>query len=139
MPPSTMPQAVVVLMTPDEIAYLQTQYSSGDGDPETQPAAQARPNVLFEAGMALGRDARRTVLVELGEVRPFSDVAGRHAVRLSNDPATRQALAKRNPASPGCVTLMERPPPGRTKHAQKLGSDAVAGLASQRLCRHRRI
>jgi predicted nucleotide-binding protein len=88
-------QAVVVLMTPDEIAYLQPVYAGRDDDPETQPAAQARPNVLFEAGMALGRDARRTVLVELGEVRPFSDVAGRHAVRLTNDPATRQALAKR--------------------------------------------
>ncbi len=49
-------QAVVVLMTPDEIAYLRTEYGHGTNDPETQPAAQARPNVLFEAGMAMGRD-----------------------------------------------------------------------------------
>lgn len=88
-------QAVVVLMTPDEIAYLQTPYGSGDTDPETLPAAQARPNVLFEAGMALGRDAKRTVLVEVGAVRPFSDIAGRHAIRLTNDTAARQALANR--------------------------------------------
>lgn len=87
--------AVVVLMTPDEVAYLQPKYGDGDGDPETLPAAQARPNVLFEAGMALGREARRTVLVEVGTVRPFSDVAGRHAVRLTNDVASRQALANR--------------------------------------------
>lgn len=87
--------AVVVLMTPDEVAYLQTRYSNGEGDPETEPAAQARPNVLFEAGMALGRDPKRTVLVEVGEVRPFSDVAGRHAVRLSNSVESRQALANR--------------------------------------------
>jgi predicted nucleotide-binding protein len=51
-----------VLLTPDEIAYLQPRYGNGDHDPETLPAPQARPNVLFEAGMALGRDASRTVL-----------------------------------------------------------------------------
>ena len=88
-------QAVVVLMTPDEIAYLQTQYGNGDTDSDTLPAAQARPNVLFEAGMALGRDAKRTVLVEVGALRPFSDVAGRHAIRLTNDIAARQALTNR--------------------------------------------
>jgi len=93
--------AIVVLMTPDEIAYLQPQYGHGDGDPETKPAPQARPNVLFEAGMALGRDPRRTVLVEVGEVRPFSDVAGRHAIRLTNDFAHRQELANRL-ATAGC-------------------------------------
>ncbi len=87
--------AIVVLMTPDEVAYLQPRYGHGPSDPETNPAAQARPNVLFEAGMALGRDEKRTVLVEVGEVREFSDVAGRHAVRLRNDVASRQSLANR--------------------------------------------
>lgn len=87
--------AIVVLMTPDEVAYLLPRYGHGENDQETLPAPQARPNVLFEAGMALGRDARRTVLVEIGEVRAFSDVAGRHAIRLSNAPASRQALANR--------------------------------------------
>lgn len=95
-------QAVVVLITPDEVAYLQPRYGHGTGDPETQPAAQARPNVLFEAGMALGRDAARTVIVEIGEVRPFSDIAGRHTVRLSGSAASRQALAKRLETA-GCV------------------------------------
>jgi hypothetical protein len=88
-------RAVVVLLTPDEIAYLQPRYGDGNDDPETLPAPQARPNVLFEAGMALGRDASRTVLVEVGEVRPFSDVAGRHAIRLNNGVPSRQALAQR--------------------------------------------
>lgn len=87
--------AIVVLMTPDEVAYLQPRYAHGDDDPETHPSPQARPNVLFEAGMALGRDSKRTVLVEVGAVRPFSDVAGRHAIRLDNSVANRQALAKR--------------------------------------------
>ncbi len=87
--------AIVVLMTPDEIAYLQPQYGHGESDAELRAAAQARPNVLFEAGMALGRDPRRTVLVEIGEVRPFSDVAGRHAIRLTNAIERRQDLAGR--------------------------------------------
>lgn len=87
--------AVVVLLTPDEVAYLQPRYGSDADDPETQPAPQARPNVLFEAGMALGRNARRTVLVEVGSVRPFSDIVGRHTVRLSNDLKHRQDLARR--------------------------------------------
>ena len=88
-------QAVVVLMTPDEVAYLRSDYASGESDPQRQPAAQARPNVLFEAGMAMGRDAGRTVLVELGDVRPFSDVAGRHAVRLTDTTTSRKNLADR--------------------------------------------
>jgi predicted nucleotide-binding protein len=89
-------QAIVVLMTPDEIAYLRTEYAAGVDDPETSPAAQARPNVLFEAGMAMGRDPDRTVLVELGRVRPFSDVAGRHILRLDGSiVATRHELAQR--------------------------------------------
>ena len=88
-------QAVVVLMTPDEIAYLRLDYASNAEDPEHAPSAQARPNVLFEAGMAFGRHPDRTVLVELGAIRPFSDVAGRHAVRLDNSPESRKELAQR--------------------------------------------
>jgi len=88
-------QAFVVLLTPDDISYLHTDYASGENDPETEPKGQARPNVLFEAGMALGRDETRTILVELGEVRAFSDVGGRHVLRLDNSPQKRQALATR--------------------------------------------
>ncbi len=88
-------QAVVVLMTPDEIAYLRDEYSSDQSDPEREPAAQARPNVLFEAGMAMGRDPKRTVLVELGAIRPFSDIAGRHTLRMADNPERRKELAQR--------------------------------------------
>lgn len=88
-------QAVVVLLTPDEIAYLRPEYASGTTDSETRPETQARPNVLFEAGMALGRHPTRTVLVELGDVRPFSDAAGRHAVRLDGSAKALQRIAQR--------------------------------------------
>jgi predicted nucleotide-binding protein len=88
-------QAVVVLLTPDEITSLRSEYADGEDDPEVKPAAQSRPNVLFEAGLALGRAPDRTVIAELGTVRRFSDIAGRHIVRLSNSVASRQQLALR--------------------------------------------
>ncbi|WP_082460169.1 TIR domain-containing protein [Frigoribacterium sp. Leaf8] len=88
-------QAVVVLLTPDDVAYLRSEYAHGDADPEAEPTGQARPNVLFEAGMAMGRNPERTILVELGSLRPFSDVAGRHVLRLSNEAPSRKSLAER--------------------------------------------
>jgi len=88
-------QAVVILFTPDEVVALRPEYADGDEDPEIHPACQARPNVIFEAGLAIGRDPDRVVLVELGRLRQFSDVMGRHAVRLGNSVASRQELAVR--------------------------------------------
>lgn len=98
-------QAVVVLLTPDEITYLRSEYADGDNDPETNPAPQARPNVLFEAGMAMGRDSDRTVLVEFGQVREFTDVTGRHRVRLDNSAKKRKSLAQRLRTA-GCAVNM---------------------------------
>jgi predicted nucleotide-binding protein len=96
-------QAVVVLITPDDEAKLRGQFvQAGDPPHETDLTPQGRPNVLFEAGMAFGRAPERTVLVELGTVRPFSDVAGRHAVRLDNSSQRRQELAQRL-ESAGCA------------------------------------
>ena len=90
-----MAQAVVVLMTPDDVAHLRRDYARDDDDPELKPAGQARPNVLFEAGMAFGRHPDRTILVELGPLRPFTDVGGRHTVRLDNEAHNRNELANR--------------------------------------------
>jgi len=89
-------QAVVILMTPDDEALLKKRFHTEHDPPyEKQLTGQARPNVLFEAGMAMGRDAKRTVLVEVGKLRPFSDVAGRHALRFDGSPAKRHELANR--------------------------------------------
>jgi predicted nucleotide-binding protein len=86
--------AVVVLLTPDDEARLKKKYRKPqEPNYERKLTGQARPNVLFEAGMAFGRNPNSTVLVQLGNTRPFSDVAGRHLVHLTNNPASRQELA----------------------------------------------
>jgi predicted nucleotide-binding protein len=89
-------QAVVVLATPDDVTHLRSDLlPEGDPDDEGTRRGQARPNVYFEAGMALGRFPTRTILTELGTLRAASDLGGRHAVRLNNDPACRKDLAQR--------------------------------------------
>lgn len=90
----TAAQAIVVLQTPDDVAYLHPSLAAAD-DPECQPMMQARPNVLFEAGMAIGRAEDRTVIVEMGKVRAFSDIHGRHVVRMDGSMTMRQGLANR--------------------------------------------
>jgi hypothetical protein len=81
-------------MTPDDVAYLHPSLAD-PGDPDCEAHLQPRPNVLFEAGMAMARDPDRTVIVELGQVRVFSDIHGRHRIRLDNSVKKRQDLAER--------------------------------------------
>ena len=88
--------AVVVFYTPDDVAMLQEQYwRDNEPESETQPMGQARPNVLFESGMAIGRYPTRTVLVQLGTLRPFSDISGIYITRLDDTPERRQEFAQK--------------------------------------------
>lgn len=132
-------QAVVVLQTPDDVAHLHESLTY-PGDPETTPQMQPRPNVLYEAGMAMGRSPERTVIVELGQVKVFSDIHGRHAVRLDNSLAKRQDLASRL-RNAGCDVNLSgtdwheagdltppSPPGGGLPLGRKLPSSQNAGL-----------
>ena len=89
-------QAIVVLFTPDDEARLRESLHGGTEPPhEAQATGQARPNVIFEAGMAMGKHPDRTILVELGPLRPFSDISGINVIRLDDSPEKRNALVER--------------------------------------------
>jgi predicted nucleotide-binding protein len=90
-------QAVVVLFTPDDEARLQERlWTPGEDEAEKTFMGQPRPNVLFEAGMAFGTHPDRTIIVEIGSrLRAFSDIFGRHAVRLDGSAERLRDLASR--------------------------------------------
>lgn len=89
-------QAVIVLLSPDDEVRLSPELCEDKEDEnEKEIRLQARPNVLFEAGMAFGTHHDRTLLVEVGQLKAFSDVGGRHVVRLSNSSDKRNEIATR--------------------------------------------
>lgn len=132
-------QAIVVLQTPDDIAYLHESLTYA-GDPECTAQMQPRPNVLYEAGMAMGRNPDRTVIAELGQIKVFSDIHGRHTVRLDNSVAKRQDLATRL-RNAGCAVNLDgvdwhnagdltppTPPGSGLPLGRKLPSSTASGL-----------
>lgn len=87
----TTVQAVIAFFTPDE-------YVTGVTTPPSRPPAwrlQARPNVLFEAGMAFATHPDRTVLVLLGSQELPSDISGRNFVQLDGTARSLHELANR--------------------------------------------
>lgn len=100
-------QAILVLITPDDEGRLIETYRKADDAPyEKEPTPQGRLNVIFEAGMAMGRCPNRTIFVEIGKVRPFSDIAGRHMLRFKDTPENRIDLAEKL-AGAGCAVKRE--------------------------------
>ncbi len=88
-------QAVVVLLTGDDEARLRAEFrSTHDTRDEVELRPQPRPNVLFEAGMAMAKFPKATVLVQVGEIRGMSDIFGRHLLRMDDSLARRTELAK---------------------------------------------
>lgn len=91
-----MAHAAVILMTPDDEARLREMFREEDDPPlETEFTPQARPNVLFEAGMSMATFRDRTVLIQFGNARPFSDIGGIHIVRFDDSTEVRQEIAQR--------------------------------------------
>lgn len=88
-------RAIIVFSTPDDVAALKPEHADDDEDRDLMLTGQARPNVIFEAGMAFALEPDRTLLVEFGKVRRFTDIDGYHAVRLDNGSEKRKLLAQR--------------------------------------------
>src|SRR4051812_6774555 len=94
-------QAVVVIFTGDDEARLRDHFHQKDESRE-ELTPQPRANVLFEAGLAFGHFPDRTILVEIGRVRKFSDIAGRHTLHFNGGAADRERLRRRLEDA-GCV------------------------------------
>ncbi|MFA5922666.1 MAG: nucleotide-binding protein [Methylococcaceae bacterium] len=92
----SMAGAAIVLLTPDDEARLRPHFHQPqDPSHEKELTPQPRPNVLFEAGLAMAKFRDKTILVRTGQVRPFSDIAGMHLLDLDNDIRSRDHFAKR--------------------------------------------
>jgi predicted nucleotide-binding protein len=105
----TKAAAVVVLLTPDDEVRLKSNFLEGS-DPQDEHdrllIGQARPNVLFEAGMALALSEKSTIIVQCGLTRAFSDIDGRQVLRLDGASASLRALIERLKAV-GCAVKNE--------------------------------
>ncbi|HEY5987051.1 MAG TPA: nucleotide-binding protein [Streptosporangiaceae bacterium] len=127
-----MAHAAVVLMTPDDVACLNPSLLPDGQQPEPL-TGQPRPNVIFEGGMAWQQFRERTLLVEVGSLRGFSDLAGVYTVRLDGSPETRRAVASRLKTA-GCavddsgdrwLSAGSFPPPLARPTAAALGIEVV--------------
>jgi hypothetical protein len=116
-------QAVVVLMTPDDVVRLHTDlHGSSEPSAETQGAMQARPNVLIELGMALAVHPKRTIMLVFGDHRPIADIGGRNYVRVADGTDFRTRLGNRLILA-GCPVRM--PDGGRWRTAGDFSSLAA--------------
>jgi predicted nucleotide-binding protein len=90
-------QGVMILLSPDEEAKIRPKFASQSDKKKGLhlKGFQPRPNVIFEAGLALGAHSDKTILVQVGSVRDISDIAGKHMVHLSDSFADRKRLADR--------------------------------------------
>lgn len=87
--------ATLVLLTPDEGSILRRGCWSSEDVPVDRGRWQARPNVLFEAGLALAAKKERVIIVALGKVRMFSDITGALVLRPNNEPSSDRATLRK--------------------------------------------
>ena len=117
-------QAVVVMLSPDDWVTLKEQFwQPEDGPSERKPQGQARPNVLFEAGMAMARHVEKTVMVRIGRIKPFSDVFGRHIPGARRRLRLQERL-RQPPAEGGLHGQQDRHRLGEDRHLRADGTEA---------------
>jgi predicted nucleotide-binding protein len=89
-------QAIVVMLSPDDDVKLKSQFiAHHERSTEGKLRGQARPNVIFETGIAIGTHHKKTVIVQVGDVKPFTDIGGMHILHLSGNDASRHDFANR--------------------------------------------
>jgi predicted nucleotide-binding protein len=96
-------QAIVAVFSPDERVELRRDLRSSPSDERAE--WQPRPNVFVEAGMALAKDEAHTILVQVGTVRPASDLFGRH-IPILDDSAERRNTFIQRLATAGCAVKL---------------------------------
>ena len=78
-------QAAIVLLTEDEKVQLCKIFQHDDDeDFEKDFSFQSTQEQLFEAGYAFGKSPKHTILVQHGNVRPFSDIIGRYILSFND-------------------------------------------------------
>ncbi|WP_131769796.1 TIR domain-containing protein [Candidatus Protofrankia californiensis] len=90
----SLAKSALVFATPDDLVALHPALRAANEPPE-RLSGQPRPNVIFEAGMAWERFRARTVIVEYGRLRGFSDLGGVFTLQFDGSPQTRRSLASR--------------------------------------------
>lgn len=89
-------QAVLVLLTPDDVVHLHPSlHGPREHAFETAAAGQPRPNVMLELGMAQARCPERTVIVEIGQLRPIADLQGLNVIRFDGSTAALHKIVQR--------------------------------------------
>ena len=117
-------QANLVLLSPDDIVELHPDlHQPGDQGYERDRAGQARPNVLFELGLAYMANPERTVIVEIGQLRPIADLAGLNVIHFDGSAlAIKKVIGRLTQA--GC--------PADTSGEHWLDTSRFAGLEAYR-------
>lgn len=89
--------AFLVIITPDDIGRMNPAITpSAAEEHERNYTPQPRLNVVFETGLAMGIMREKTVVVEFGRTRPFSDLEV-NAIRINreNEIKMREAILDR--------------------------------------------
>lgn len=123
-------KAIVIVFTGDDYARLDPEY----GDERAAP--QSRPNVLFEAGMAVAKYRDRTILLQIGPSREFTNISGLYRIEMDGSEDRRRELVKRL-EEVGCSVNAE--PEDRWKNAGNFTSAITSTHKARTHARLRRI
>lgn len=96
-------QAILVLLTEDDLAKPNPQLGTSTSSRYAMHwSPQPSPDVLFEAGLAMGTVPERTILVQRGKLRPLDLAWSREIVTLTDSLGSKDKLLNRLRAA-GCL------------------------------------